>query len=365
MEYLLSTNINKTALYNNISQYLISNNIPFNQFNLEQNINNKIKSIIGTYNNSILQGDIREQLVYYNKMILVNTINEFNVAINNVAINNVAINNNDIYSNISHIDSSNNTTPEQNYLINQNNINKNLNNNFINNLNISSNENSYYENNTNSNKDNMIYNYQQEMVQQDLGIKPQMDQPDLGITPDQDNHKIFKGESKFDINKLDWTYQWDNENNQYFLRQNDYKKICLSSELKDHYKTSIITELEGIHKLIKIFKIEKIVLENNNMKVIFSNKYNLEDFRLNDKVSFKNIKCVLENKEPYDIDNNYKDLIQYLENNLFDIHSFLEDFIIVEINNFLNLDGELLLKGSCLNNSKIPEININYEIKYR
>ena len=333
MEYLLSTDKNKIALYNNISIYFNMSNITFNKSQLEKNINEFINNTIKYYNNSILQGDIREQLVYYNKMILDNIINSYGL---NNSLNNCY--------------EQNNNTIEQNYLINHNNTNDNLNKNFKDNLN-------------DKNDKNIVDNINENLVENNNSINND------DLSQNNDEHKIFKGEIIFDLNKLNWGCEWINNNNKYSIKETPYNKICLSDKLNDIYKTNILTELEGIHKLIKVYQIGSVHLQNNNMKIIFSKKINFEDFKINDQIKFKYLKCVIGDKEPYDIDNNYSDFITYLENNFFIINNIFNeeeknDFITVEVNNFLNINQILLLKGSCLNQSRIPNINIKYEIKY-
>ena len=154
------------------------------------------------------------------------------------------------------------------------------------------------------------------------------------------------------------------EDNKFSLKETSYAKICLSDKVNDLYNTNILTEFEGIHKLINIFQIHSVILQNNSMKIIFSKKINLENFKINDKLIFKGLKIAIGDKEPYDIDNNYDDFIDFLENNEFIINSINDDTISVEINNFLNMNGILSIKGSCLNKSRIPNISINYNIKY-
>lgn len=329
MEYLLTTDKNKVALQDNISNYLNSRGIVFNNDELRVSITLVIQYIVKYYDNSILQGDIREQLVYYNKVIFENVINKY-IPCSNL---NECI-----------VEDSND---EHKYLIGQQSTNQVLSDNFVSNLKDCDIENNdHYSNNE-------VLNF--------TDLEQQLN------TDMTESNKIFKGNTVFNLDKMNWSCNWkETENGKYYIEETPYNKICLNGEINDVYNTNIVTEIEGAHKTMKIHQIDHIILDQNTMKVVMTKRVNSNDFSIQDELIFKGLKCVIEDKEPFTIDHNYNDFINYLEANSFFVKKIVdgEDHLVISINNFINIDGKLLIKGSCLNKSKIPQIKMSYEIKY-
>jgi len=165
---------------------------------------------------------------------------------------------------------------------------------------------------------------------------------------------------KFNIDNLNWAGYWEKNNDDelYFKKCSDYNTIIFGEK-------GINIEINKLKKYIIPYYIDYVSIYDDNIYLIID-QCKLTNFKKDDHLIIKDLKYILNDKQPYKEDNTNKhlDIITFLEKNKHKIINIEKDTITIEnIEHFNNIENTKII-GSCINYSAIPQINADITIKF-